>query len=60
MKSTIQVNKEGKLPNGLRLAGLNISAVDGGQVPLYLFRLPDGLEHGDDRCASRRLRHGDG
>ena len=35
---------EGKLPEGLRLAGRNVPAADGMQVPLYLFRLPDGSD----------------
>nr|WP_026883005.1 SUMF1/EgtB/PvdO family nonheme iron enzyme [Clostridium akagii] len=44
MKSIIQVNKQEKLPDGLRLAGRNVPAADGRQVPLYLFRLPDGSD----------------
>lgn len=44
MKSIIQVNNEEKLPEGLRLAGRKVPAADGKQVPLYLFRLPDGSD----------------
>ena len=33
-----------KLPDGLRLAGRDVPAADGTQVPLYLFRLPDGSD----------------
>jgi formylglycine-generating enzyme required for sulfatase activity len=33
-----------KLPEGLRSAGRNVPAADGRQVPLYLFRLPDGSD----------------
>ena len=40
MKSIIQ----GKLPEGLRIAGQDVPAADGKQVPLYLFRLPDGSD----------------
>ena len=40
MKSIIQ----GKLPEGLRLSSRDVSAADGRQVPLYLFRLPDGSD----------------
>jgi len=42
--SIIQSNLEGKLPEGLRLADQNVPAADGSQVPLYLFRLPDGSD----------------
>jgi len=44
MDSIIQVNKDGKLPEGLRLAGRDVPAAEGTQVPLYLFRLPDGSD----------------
>jgi len=44
MKSITQVNKEGKLPDNLRLADRNVPAADGRQVPLYMFRLPDGSD----------------
>jgi formylglycine-generating enzyme required for sulfatase activity len=40
----IQVTNSLKLPEGLRLAGRDVSAADGRQVPLYLFRLPDGSD----------------
>ncbi len=40
MKSIIQ----GKLPEGLRLSSRDVPAADGRQVPLYLFRLPDGSD----------------
>lgn len=33
-----------KLPEGLCLAGQDVPAADGRQVPLYLFRLPDGSD----------------
>jgi len=44
MKSNIQVNEDLKLPEGLRLASREVPAADGRQVPLYLFRLPDGTD----------------
>jgi len=37
----IQVTNSPKLPEGLRIAGRDVPAADGTQVPLYLFRLPD-------------------
>ena len=40
----IQVTNSLKLPEGLRLAGRDVPAADGTQVPLYLFRLPDGSD----------------
>ena len=33
-----------KLPDGLRLASRNVAAADDRQVPLHLFRLPDGSD----------------
>ena len=39
MDSIIQRNNAGGLPEGLRIAGRDVSAADGRQVPLYLFRL---------------------
>ncbi len=33
-----------RLPGGLLLAGRNVPAADGREVPLYSFRLPDGSE----------------
>ena len=41
---TTPIAVEGKLPEGLRLAGRDVPAADGRQVPLYLFRLPDGSD----------------
>lgn len=41
---TTPIAAEGKLPEGLRLAGRDVPAADGRQVPLYLFRLPDGSD----------------
>jgi hypothetical protein len=41
---SIQTKNEGELPEGLRLAGRDMPAADGRQMPLYLFRLPDGSD----------------
>jgi formylglycine-generating enzyme required for sulfatase activity len=41
---TTPMTIKGKLPEGLRLAGRDVPAADGRQVPLYLFRLPDGSD----------------
>ena len=41
---TTPIAIEGKLPEALLLAGRDVPAADGRQVPLFLFRLPDGSD----------------